>query len=169
MGMDAQQAAEGIIDLVNEAMNGALRLVSVEQGFDPCDFALCAFGGAGPLHANALGKLLNAFPVIVPVSPGILCAQGDATTKMSHEQSCTYIKIFSEIKAEELCASLDELKQGCLRTVTEALNDADASFKTVYSSDMRYKGQAMTLVRPRTMNITKRVEILSTPGVFAST
>lgn len=55
MGMDNQQAAEGIIDLVNEAMNGALRLVSVEQGFDPRDFALCAFGGAGPLHANALG------------------------------------------------------------------------------------------------------------------
>jgi 5-oxoprolinase (ATP-hydrolysing) len=154
MGMDAQQAAEGIIDLVNEAMNGALRLVSVEQGFDPRDFALCVFGGAGPLHGNALGKLLNSWPVIVPPSPGILCAQGDATTKMSVEQSCTYIKLWSDIKVEQLCESLDELKQSCLKTVTEALNDAEALFKTLYSSDMRYKGQAMTLVSPtRTNNI----------------
>lgn len=60
IGMDAQHAAEGIIDLVNETMNGALRLVSVEQGFDPGDFALCAFGGAGPLHANALGYVYTS-------------------------------------------------------------------------------------------------------------
>ncbi len=49
----------GIIDIVNENMFGALRLVSVQQGFDPRDFALVAFGGAGPLHANALGRLMG--------------------------------------------------------------------------------------------------------------
>ena len=52
-----EAAAAGIIDIVNENMFGALRLVSVQQGFDPRDFALVAFGGAGPLHANALGAL----------------------------------------------------------------------------------------------------------------
>ena len=51
-----EQAAEGIYNIVNENMFGALRLVSVEQGHDPRDFAIIAFGGAGPLHANALGK-----------------------------------------------------------------------------------------------------------------
>ena len=60
--------------------SAALRLVSVQQGFDPRDFALVAFGGAGPLHANALGRLTGAWPVIVPPSPGVLCALGDATT-----------------------------------------------------------------------------------------
>jgi 5-oxoprolinase (ATP-hydrolysing) len=145
MGMEVTAAAEGIIDLVNEAMHGALRLVSVEQGFDPREFALVAFGGAGPMHANALGKLLGAWPVIVPPSPGVLCAQGDATTKMSHEQSCTYIKLFSEITTEDLTKSLGELKEGCMETMKKSLGDANASLKIVYQSDMRYKGQAMTL------------------------
>ena len=75
-----EAAAAGIVDIVNENMLGGLRLVSVQQGFDPRDFALVAFGGAGPLHANALGKLTGAWPVIVPPSPGVLCALGDATT-----------------------------------------------------------------------------------------
>ncbi|KAF2729599.1 hypothetical protein EJ04DRAFT_580505 [Polyplosphaeria fusca] len=145
MGMEVTGAAEGIIDLVNESMHGALRLVSVEQGFDPRDFALVAFGGAGPLHANALGKLLGSWPVIVPPSPGILCAQGDATTKMSHEQSCTYIKLFSDITTEDLAASLGELKDACVTTMKEALGNDKADLKITYQSDMRYKGQAMTL------------------------
>lgn len=145
MGMEITAAAEGIIDLVNESMHGALRLVSVEQGFDPRDFALVAFGGAGPLHANSLGKLLGSWPVIVPPSPGILCAQGDATTKMSHEQSCTYIKLFSNITTEDLAASLGELKDGCMKTMKNALGNDDVPLKVMYQSDMRYKGQAMTL------------------------
>ena len=70
MGIPLMEAAEGIIKIVNESMFGALRLVSVEQGFDPRDFALVGFGGAGPLHANALGVLSNSFPVIVPPGPG---------------------------------------------------------------------------------------------------
>jgi 5-oxoprolinase (ATP-hydrolysing) len=145
MDMDVTSAAEGIIDLVNESMHGALRLVSVEQGYDPRDFALVAFGGAGPLHANSLGKLLGSWPVIVPPSPGVLCAQGDATTKMSHEESCTYIKTFSEITADDLSKTLGELKEGCMKTMKVALADEHASLKVVYQSDMRYKGQAMTL------------------------
>ena len=57
MGLpSAEAAAAGIVDIVNENMLGGLRLVSVQQGFDPRDFALVAFGGAGPLHANALGS-----------------------------------------------------------------------------------------------------------------
>ena len=75
-----EAAAAGIVDIVNENMLGGLRLVRVQQGFDPRDFALVAFGGAGPLHANALGRLTGAWPVIVPPSPGVLCALGDATT-----------------------------------------------------------------------------------------
>jgi 5-oxoprolinase (ATP-hydrolysing) len=145
MGMDRTSAAEGIIDLVNESMYGALRLVSVEQGYDPRDFALVAFGGAGPLHANSLGKLLGSWPVIVPPSPGVLCAQGDVTTKMSHESSCTYIKVFAEIEAAELTKTLDDLRRSCVTIMQESIGNADAPLKIVYQTDMRYKGQAMTL------------------------
>lgn len=145
MDMSLEAAAEGIIDLVNESMHGALRLVSVEQGYDPRDFALVAFGGAGPLHANAIGKLLGAWPVIVPPSPGVLCAQGDAITKMSHEQSCTYIKTFSEVTSEDLDKALSGLRESCTATMKKAVADENAPFAVLYQADMRYKGQAMTL------------------------
>lgn len=145
MNLDVHSAAEGIIDLVNETMHGALRLVSVEQGYDPRDFALVAFGGAGPLHANAVGKLLGAWPVIVPPAPGILCAQGDATTKMSHEQSATYIKLFSEITNDDLQQALNDLKERCMNIMRNALADPSAPLNVIYQADMRYKGQALTL------------------------
>ena len=74
------EAAEGIIKIVNESMFGALRLVSVEQGYDPRDFALVGFGGAGPLHANSLGILIGCLARYCSSRPGVLCAYGDATT-----------------------------------------------------------------------------------------
>src|SRR4051794_5689796 len=77
MGLSVDAAAEGILAITNETMGGALRLVSVQRGHDPRDFALVAFGGAGPLHANAVAALMGSFPVIVPPSPGLLCALGD--------------------------------------------------------------------------------------------
>ena len=69
MGLPLLDAAEGIVKVVNESMLGALRLVSVEQGYDPREFSLVGFGGAGPLHANALGILTGAWPVIIPPGP----------------------------------------------------------------------------------------------------
>ena len=89
IGLPLKVTAQGIIDIVNENMFGALRLVSIEQGHDPRGFALVAFGGAGPLHANALGKLTGSWPVIIPPSPGVLCAYGDATTRLRDEASRT--------------------------------------------------------------------------------
>ncbi len=88
---------------------GGLRLVSVQQGFDPRDFALVAFGGAGPLHANALGKLTGAWPVIVPPSPGVLCALGDATTSRRSESARTVLRRFADLSGDELARILGEL------------------------------------------------------------
>ncbi|KAI0609705.1 hydantoinase oxoprolinase protein [Pyrenophora tritici-repentis] len=144
MGVDSTIAAEGIIDLVNEAMHGALRLVSVEQGYDPREFALVTLGGAGPLHGNALGKLLGSWPVIIPPSPGVLCAQGDAITKMSHEEGCTYIRVFSEISEQDLRQTLQGLKENGETTMKTSLANDHAALKVQYQTDMRYKGQAMT-------------------------
>ena len=90
MDISIEDAAEGIVRIANEAMFGALRLVSVEQGFDPRDFALIGFGGAGPLHANALGKLTGSWPTIIPPGPGVLCASCDATTVVKDEAPKTY-------------------------------------------------------------------------------
>ena len=69
LGLDVHRAAQGILDIVNENMAGALRLVSVQRGYDPRDFAMVAFGGAGPLHANAVAALMGSFPVLIPPGP----------------------------------------------------------------------------------------------------
>jgi 5-oxoprolinase (ATP-hydrolysing) len=146
MGLTTEQAAEGIINLVNETMFGALRAVSSEQGYDPREFALVAFGGAGPLHANAIGKLLGAWPVIIPVAPGVLCAQGDATTKLRHEQSSSYIRTLSEISKEDLVDVLETLEKQCSEKVVEALKgSAQREINVAYEADLRFKGQALNL------------------------
>ena len=88
---------------------GALRLISVEQGYDAKDFSLVAFGGAGPLHANVLGRLLGSFPVIIPPSPGVLCALGDATTRLRHEIGRSFIRPFDDTESSEVLAAYDDL------------------------------------------------------------
>jgi 5-oxoprolinase (ATP-hydrolysing) len=149
MGLTIDQTAQGIYNLVNERMYNALRNVSVEQGHNPEDFSLVAFGGAGPLHANAIGKLLGAWPVIVPPAPGVLCAQGDATTKLSHEQSASYIKLLADAKQSELMDSLDTLKEACNEVMIKALGDGPSTvLTTAFEADLRYKGQALMLSIP---------------------
>jgi len=139
-----EAAAAGIIDIVNENMLGALRLVSVQQGFDPRDFALVAFGGAGPLHANALGKLTGAWPVIIPPSPGVLNAYGDATTVMRDEAVRTLVRRFSELDDDSLKEILTELADDAKATLTSEGVPEDQQ-RIVYSADLRYHGQGFEI------------------------
>jgi N-methylhydantoinase A len=148
MGLDSiEAAAAGIVDIVNENMFGALRLVSVQQGFDPRDFALVAFGGAGPLHANALGKLTRAWPVIIPPSPGVLCAYGDATTMVRDEAARTYIRRFGAISDDELLSLLHELADAAAATVEAQGVPRDAQTVS-YHVDLRYHGQGFEITVP---------------------
>ena len=140
LGIGTMDAAAGIIDVVNEHMFGALRLVSVEQGYDPRGFALVAFGGAGPLHANALGALLGCWPVIIPPSPGVLCAYGDATTRLRNEAACTYIRRFSATSASEVAETLGALGESA-GAVLDAEGLPRSARAVVYEADVRYHGQ----------------------------
>ncbi|MER7245515.1 hydantoinase/oxoprolinase family protein [Kribbella sp. NPDC000426] len=137
-----EAAAAGIVDIVNENMFGALRLVSIQQGFDPRDFALVAFGGAGPLHANALGKLTGAWPVIIPPSPGVLCAYGDATTNLRDEAGRTLVRRFGELTDDSLRELLTDLAAKARATLVEQGEDEQ---KVVYSVDLRYHGQGFEI------------------------
>ncbi|GGF60292.1 hydantoinase/oxoprolinase family protein [Alteromonas lipolytica] len=144
MGIDIMEAAEGIIKIANEAMFGALRLVSVEQGYDPRDFALVGFGGAGPLHANALGILTEAWPVIVPPGPGVLCAYGDATTEVQDEAARTYLTLAQNTTSEALLADLTELRAKASESlIADGL--APESLEVTYQADLRYTGQAFEI------------------------
>jgi N-methylhydantoinase A len=149
MDIDLMEAAEGIIKIVNESMLGALRLVSVEQGYDPRDFALVGFGGAGPLHANALGILSGAWPVIVPPGPGVLCAYGDATTQVQDEASQTYVKRVDEITTDDFIAALEELRTRAGESFEADGIGTDDQVVT-YQADIRYAGQAFQL----SLNVT---------------
>jgi len=144
LSLDLKTAASGVIDIVNENIFGALRLVSVQQGFDPRDFALIAFGGAGPLHANALGKLMGAWPVIIPPSPGVLCAYGDATTRVTDEASRSVVRQFSEVSNEDVGSILKELEERAHISLDEegVLRDEQS---VEYEVDLRYHGQGLQL------------------------
>ena len=141
MGLDSvEQAAEGIVAIVNENMAGALRLVSVQRGHDPREFALVAYGGAGPLHANALASLMGSFPVIVPPAPGLLCAIGDLVADFRDEFAQTYIRLLADASG----ADVAEILNGLGTRATEWLEGegipADAR-RVLYSADMRYHRQ----------------------------
>jgi N-methylhydantoinase A len=144
MDISLMDAAEGIIKIVNESMFGALRLVSVEQGFDPRDFALVAFGGAGPLHGNAMGILTNSWPVIVPPGPGVLCAYGDATTAVQDEASRTYVSKAVDLTPEQLMGDLEELRQRAAVSLN-ADGIPEEKQEVTYQADLRYAGQAFQI------------------------
>lgn len=144
LNLSVKEAAAGIIDIVNENMYGALRLVSVEKGFDPRDFALMGFGGAGPLHANALGRLTSAWPVIIPWNPGVLCAQGDATTSVRDEFSRTFIRSFSQTTPKEVARIFRQLAEKAAKTLDQEGIPRSEQTHT-YQVDIRYQGQGLLL------------------------
>jgi N-methylhydantoinase A len=141
MGLSSvEEAAEGMIKIVNENMAGALRVVSVQRGHDPREFALVAYGGAGPLHANAMAKLMGSFPVIVPPAPGLLCAIGDLVADFRDEFAQTYIRVLSEAKGDEVASILETLGGRAASWLEEEGIDPDARGVS-YVADMRYHRQ----------------------------
>jgi N-methylhydantoinase A len=141
LGIDLYAAARGIIDIVNENMFGALRMISVQQGYDPRDFALMGFGGAGPLHVNAVARLMGSWPAVSPVSPGVLCALGDATTRMRTESARSFSKRVSQTSVGELAEVLKDMA-GQIRAELEAEDIPAVDITVQFEIDVRYSGQA---------------------------
>jgi N-methylhydantoinase A len=141
MGLGSvEEAAEGILAIVNENMAGALRLVSVQRGHDPRDFALVAYGGAGPLHANAVARLMGSFPVIVPPAPGLLCAIGDLVADFRDEFAQTYIRLIAKASGGEVAGILDALGARAQEWL-EGEGIDESARRISYVTDMRYHRQ----------------------------
>jgi N-methylhydantoinase A len=105
----AQRALAGgdpaeVVEVVNAEMLRALRLISVERGHDPREFALVAFGGAGPLHACALAEELGIETVLVPAAAGVLSALGLAASDERRDRVTSYVRPLTEVDAGELPA-----------------------------------------------------------------
>ena len=148
-GGDVRRAARAVIEVVNASMVRALRLISVERGFDPAGFALVAFGGAGPLHACEVAAELGVETVIVPPAPGVLSASG-----MLHAD-------VTKDLARGLMLRVPASASGTLETLRAAFADLDAQARAALaedgyrrgvrierSADLRYAGQSHELTVP---------------------
>ena len=137
LGLDLHQAAQGILDIVNENMFGALRLVTVQKGLDPRDFALVAFGGAGPLHGNAMAALAGCYPVIVPPTPGVLSALGFLYSDVKNEFAQTFVRNIDDIDPGQVNDILTRLGREA-RTWLQEEDISEQNQELQYEVDVRY-------------------------------
>jgi N-methylhydantoinase A len=147
LGIDLFQAAAGILDIVNANMMGAVRVISVEQGEDPRDFALVAFGGAGPLHAADIARSMGIRHVIVPPRPGLLSALGLLHAEMRGDFSLTRFVRAETASLGAITAGFAQLRaQAEAWLQTEIGPDTHALFE--WQIDLRYVGQNFELMLP---------------------
>ncbi|THV00367.1 5-oxoprolinase [Dendrothele bispora CBS 962.96] len=150
MGLSVEEAAEGIVKLAIERMYGSLRSVSVEKGKDMRAFALVAFGGAGGMLACEVANLCQSYPAIVPPSPGVLCAFGDACTSMRYETSTTLLRRLADLSIEEVEKTCIALAANAAE-VLEKQGISPSAQSGSWEADLRYRGQGLTLPVPFTV------------------
>ncbi|MEM8973137.1 MAG: hydantoinase/oxoprolinase family protein [Pseudomonadota bacterium] len=147
LGVDVRTAAAAVIDVVNNAMAEALKIVSVQRGYDPREFTLAAFGGAGPLHAAALATELSVKEVICPPIPGAFSALGLVGTDLKRDYAKTFYKITNRVSATELQSAFEELaKNG--EDMLERAGVQNDKRKYVRSVDARYERQSYEITVP---------------------
>lgn len=147
LGLGVEETAEAILAVVNVRMAGRMRLISVERGYDPRDFALVAFGGAGPLHAAALLRDVGVKTLLIPPYPGVLCAEGCISADLRYDFSQTVERRVDSLARDELaeifCGQRD---RGVAQL--EADGEAVSRVDVMYLADMAYLGQVHRLRVP---------------------
>jgi len=146
-----EEAAQAILDIVNENMYGALRVVSVERGYDPRNFGLVAFGGAGPMHANALLDVMGADPLIIPPGPGVMSAFGFLTSDVQNEFSETYLETNEDVDGMDVHTELRALQSDATNWLnSEGVAEENHGFE--YYADCRYYRQDIQMSIPVDIN-----------------
>ena len=144
LSMDVVEVAHGIVEIANAAMTGALRRISVQRGYDPRDFVLVGFGGAGPLHANRLADELAIPETMIPMSPGIFSAMGLLSTDLKHDYSSTLVRRLDQIVADDLSQEFKGLEaQGRSALDRDRVDEERMQF--LRQMDLRYVGQSYEL------------------------
>jgi len=114
LGISMDEAAHGIVRIANANMNRAIQSVSTEKGYDIREFALMAFGGAGPLHATELAKDCGIRTVIVPLEPGTFCARGILLSDITMDFVRSELSVANEIAWQRVCAILSEMEKAAM-------------------------------------------------------
>lgn len=147
LGLTVTEAANGIVEIANAAMVNALHLISVQRGYDPRDFVLVGFGGAGPVHANALARDAEMPTLLIPRSPGIFSATGLLTTDLKRDTATTIMRRLDDLDRIEVEAVFAGLEvEGRAELAGEGL--ADEAIEFVRQIDLRYVGQSYELTVP---------------------
>jgi N-methylhydantoinase A len=144
LGLDADQAAAAILRIANDRMAGAIRMVSLARGHDPRDFALFAFGGAGPLHAVALARELAIPKVLIPARPGLTNALGCVVADVRHDFIRTVNRPLPEVQDEDVRRIFEEqIAEGRATIERERVRVERLEF--VHRADMQFQGQSHIL------------------------
>lgn len=146
-GMNAEEMAQGVIDIVNAKMADAIRTITIQRGIDPRDFSLVAFGGAGPAQAVALAEELEIGEVIIPVHPGAFSAWGMLQTDVRHDFKETLYSFWDQIEASTIEDAFDRLaERGRSFLAEEGIGGDRIGFERAI--DFRYYGQEYVLTIP---------------------
>ena len=160
LGLELLDAASAVIQVANANMADAVRLISIRRGYDPRDFALVAFGGAGALHGAALAKELSIPTVIVPPNPGITSALGCLLVDVRHDLATMYLRPLPDADPGEIEAEFVKLEDEAReRMREEGVPDEHVSLQR--SIAMRYLGQW------RSLSVSVDGEITSLDGAVA--
>ena len=147
LGLAKLEAAEGVLTVINSNMANAIRSRTVQKGVDPREFALVAFGGAGPLHGAEVARMLGIPEVIVPPYPGITSAMGLLTTDLKYDAIRTQFQVSGKIDLERLNADLAEMERRLEAQFAADRLDA-GGVRFVRDGDLRYVGQGYELKIP---------------------
>lgn len=147
LGITIEEAAFGMLEIADAAMERAIRVISIERGYDPRDFSLLAFGGAGPLHAVSIARRLAIPRVIVPAVAGVLSAFGLVAAEVGHDFSQGVVRPLRECEPAVIKGILSQL---CERTQAELTAEGvkKGAIRFHVSADLRYSGQAHELNVP---------------------
>ncbi len=147
LGMSVEEAAEGIVRVVNAGMIKGIRVVSVAKGYDPREFCLVTFGGAGPVHASELAAELDIPRVLVPIAPGVTSALGLLMADLRDDLVRTILRPSDSLEVSELNARFAEMETEATATMDrEGVAPNDVVLMRV--SDVRYLGQGFELEVP---------------------
>ena len=147
IGLGVEATAEAILTIVNQRMAGRTRLLSVEQGHDPRDFVLVAFGGAGPLHGAAIMREVGVRTMLIPPHPGVLCALGCAIADLRYDLSRTIERRVGDLTTVEVRAVLEEQRAEGERQFRES-DAPTGEIVAEHAAQMSYAGQIHTLRVP---------------------
>jgi len=158
LGMSKLEAAEGVLTVINSNMANAIRSRTVQKGIDPREFALVAFGGAGPLHGVEVAAMLGFREVIVPPYPGITSAMGLLTTDLKYDTIRTQFQVSGNVDLDRLNADIAAMEDQLRRQfVADHLEAASMSF--VRDGDLRYVGQGYELKIPFPVGVIGKREL----------